>query len=575
MWLATLFALPFAVTGIGMLLLSVLPTLYDWSRMQLWQPVEVTLVHAQLIKERGSKSTNYRVAARYQFDWAGEQVQGQRVVISERSDNVGNFQEQLGSRLQHAFKNGRSVQAWVNPSDVRESIIDRSLRPGLLAFKMVFVVMFGGFGVGLLVLLWRDHRASSAAGSAGAAPESAQPWLERAEWAHGEVRSNKRYEVWVAWVFAGLWNLLAVPSIVLNLPAMLAQRNYLGAGIMALFGLAGVGLFTWATRATLDARRYGDVRLVLDPFPGAIGGHFGATIALPVAYEPGRYFVVTLKCLHHYRTRSSGDDDSRTRQSVVWQAEGIAQVEPHVDGIRLGMRFDVPRELPATEVADGAHHAWRLEVQSAEPSLKFTRSFDVPVYATGESSVRLSLDAAQHPQLEQMRAAQIDAVSDLEPIPGGVRLYLPYGRAWKEGALLLVVGGLFFAAGLLAGRSGAVGPVVVLAGGVGGALLVFAFYVLCNSLQVQLDRDGLRTERRLLGLMLVHRQAPAGDIARLIVRESYSSQSGAQQVTFYRIQVEMQNGKRITVADSLRGRAVAGHLLEKLGDATGYSYAIK
>ena len=269
------------------------------------------------------------------------------------------------------------------------------------------------------------------------------------------MRSNKRYEVWVAWVFALVWNLVAVPSIFFNLPRALARQDYLVAALMAVFVAVGAGLLVWAVRATLDARRYGDVRLVLDPFPGAIGGHFGATMVLPLAYQPGRCFAVTLRCIYHYRSRSAGDDDSRSRESVVWQAEGVAQVEPHADGIQLGMRFDVPGGLPATEPADGAHHAWRLEVQSAEPGLKFARSFDVPVYATGASSARLWQDAAQHPRMQQMHAAQVDAVSDLEPIPGGVRLYLPYGRAWKEGLLLVVVGGVFFGAGLLTGRGGA------------------------------------------------------------------------------------------------------------------------
>ena len=62
-WLAMLFALPFAASGIGMLLLSVLPTLYDWSRMQFWQPVDATLLQAQLVTSRGSKSTTYRATA--------------------------------------------------------------------------------------------------------------------------------------------------------------------------------------------------------------------------------------------------------------------------------------------------------------------------------------------------------------------------------------------------------------------------------------------------------------------------------------------------------------------------------
>lgn len=571
-WLATLFALPFAVVGVGMLLLSVLPTLYDWSRMQSWQPVDATLLQAQLVTRRSSKSTTYRAVAHYQFEWAGQSVQGQRVAISERSDNIGDFQQQLGLRLEQAFKTGRSVPVWVNPSNAHESIIDRSLRPGLLAFKMVFVVMFGGFGVGLLFFVWRDRNSAVAASGAIA---SAQPWLDRAQWAQGQVRSNKRYEVWVAWGFALVCNLVAVPAVVLHLPSLLAQKNILATGGLAALGVAGMGLLWWAVRATLDARRYGDVQLVLDPFPGAIGGHFGATMVLPIAYQPGRCFAVTLGCIYHYRSRSAGDDDSRSRESVVWQAEGVAQIQPHADGIRLGMRLDVPGGLPATEPADGDHHAWRLEVNSAEPRLKFARSFDVPVYATGQSSAHLWQDAAQHPQVQQMHVAQVDAVSDLERIPGGVRLYFPYGRAWKESALLAVVGGVFWGVGLLTGRSGASGVVVALSGGVGGTLLVFALYLLCNSLRVQLDHQGLRTERRLLGLMLVRHQAPAQDIARMVVRESYSSQTGTQHVTFYRIQVEMKNGKKITVADSLRGRAAADHLLAQLGAATGYLHVAK
>ena len=157
-WLVTLFALPFAASGIGMLLLSVLPTLYDWSRMQFWQPVDATLLQAQLVTSRGSKSTTYRATAHYRFEWAGQPVQGQRAAISERADNIGDFQQQLGWQLERAFKTGRSVPVWVNPSNPHESIIDRSLRPGLLAFKMVFVVMFGGFGVGLLFFVWRGRK---------------------------------------------------------------------------------------------------------------------------------------------------------------------------------------------------------------------------------------------------------------------------------------------------------------------------------------------------------------------------------------------------------------------------------
>ena len=169
-WLLGLFALPFAAVGVGMLLLSVLPTLYDWARMQWWQPVPATLVAARLETSRSSKSSSYTVKASYRYQVAGREYQGNRVAISSGGDNVGDFQVALGARLEQALRDGAPVQVWVSPSDPTESVIDRSLRPGLLALKMVFVVVFGGVGVGLLVHVLRPTRAAQ--GSAGSRAQS-------------------------------------------------------------------------------------------------------------------------------------------------------------------------------------------------------------------------------------------------------------------------------------------------------------------------------------------------------------------------------------------------------------------
>jgi hypothetical protein len=71
-WFLTLFALPFAGVGIGMLLFGVLPTLYDWSRMQYWQPVQAQLISASLNSHRGSKwGYTYSVSADYRYQVGG------------------------------------------------------------------------------------------------------------------------------------------------------------------------------------------------------------------------------------------------------------------------------------------------------------------------------------------------------------------------------------------------------------------------------------------------------------------------------------------------------------------------
>lgn len=565
-WVLALFALPFAGVGIGTLLLAVLPTLYDWTRMQTWQPVDATLVSAQLHTSRSKNSDTYSVTASYRFQVAGQEAWGRRVAINESADNLGDFQQQLGARLERAQRSGQTVRAWVNPSDVSDSVIDRSLRWGLLAFWMLFVLLFGGFGVGMLAYVWHARK------KAGVQHTEAEtrPWLARPEWAQNQIRSHKRLEVWVAWGFATVWNLLAWPMAIAGAPKMLRTENYPALGATALFVLVGLGLLVWAVRATLDARRYGEVRLQLDPFPGSIGGHVGATMPLKMPYQAGMHFDVTLSCLLHYQTRSAGKSGSESRESVVWQAEGVAQVAPHADGLVLSFRFSVPSGLPQSQEVDTEYHAWRVQIESADPALPFARTFDVPVYATKETSDRIAADAAQHPRLHQMRDALVDEVSDLEPIPGGVRLYQPYGRLWRHKLIWLGMGGAFLGFGVMAGRMGAPVLFPLVFGGVGGAMLVWGFYALCNSLRVQLDRDGLHTQRRLLGLMLAWHRVPARDIARLALKESYSSQTGTRHVTFFRVQVVLKSGKAITVADSLRGREAAEQLLASLASSTGY-----
>lgn len=339
LWVMGLFALPFAAVGVGMLLLSVLPTLYDWSRMQFWQPVNATLLAASLNSSRSSKSTSYHVTARYRYEVAGRAYEGERVAISGGGDNVGDFQEALGERLELALRAGQPVQVWVNPSHPADAVIDRSLRPGLLAFKMVFVVLFGGVGVGLLVFVLR-----------GGKPLNQQ-----------------------------------------------------------------------ASKAV-------------------------------AAGAPGK----------------------------------------------------------------------------------------------------------------------------LEKIPGGVQMHFPAGRWWGLKLGLGLVGALFLAVGALVPWEQEAQPDVAPwlfrlgFGGVGGAVLVAAFYALANSLRVQIDHEGLRTERRLLGLMLQWHQVPGPEIARLRVVESYTVESNNRRDVYYRIEAELRSGKKITVAQDLQGRKDADRMLAAIGSATGY-----
>ena len=156
LFMLALFAMPFAAAGLGILLFMTAPMVYDWARMQTWHSVPAQVEAATLQSQKSSKgSTSYSVSTHYRYQVDGVEYTGSRASLTTRADNIGSFQEQLGYRLQSAERRGEPVPVWVNPALPTESIVDRSLRPGLLALQLGLALAFGGFGGHLLVRMGR------------------------------------------------------------------------------------------------------------------------------------------------------------------------------------------------------------------------------------------------------------------------------------------------------------------------------------------------------------------------------------------------------------------------------------
>lgn len=561
-WVLVLFGLPFAGVGLGVLLLSVIPTLHDWSRMKSWELTDARLLHAALESHRGDDSTTYRVTARYEYYLGGQLYQGDRVAINSGSDNIGDFQQQLGARLEQALAQGWSISVWVNPEQPAESVIDRNLRWGLLGVKMIFVLVFGGVGIGVMLLgLWRSPALIPHAEA------NTKPWLAKPAWTSNKIYSNQKVSLWVGWIFAGIFNVISLPLAIILVPQELAKGNNMIL-IALIFPMASLWLLYWAIGITRDWRRFGNVYVVLDPFPGAIGGHVGASMELPVIVNVEQHFNVVLNCIYQYQSGSGKNRE--TNEDLIWQAEGLAQINPLAAGTKISFRFDIPPGLPASEPDSSEYHYWRLDIDNSV--LGFSRNFEIPVYATGEKSRHIAQDAEDHPRMQSIHEALIDEISDLEQIPGGVRLYFPMMRNPSTSLAFVVVGAAFASGGGFMASVGDAPLLFLIAfGGLGVLLFLSGLYRLLNSLKVELDREGLRAQRFWLGISLSSTQSSRADILHLIIKESYSSQSdNGKHQAVYCIKAVLRSGKQITVADSLRGRATAVRMLETLGLLTGY-----
>jgi hypothetical protein len=194
-----LFGLVFFAIGAGFLLLGVLPNLWDAWRMQDWVQVPAEVVALELEANDTDDTTTYKVVARFRYDYDGWHYTGTRVGIADHgSDNIGDWQRETWNQL----KGGDQIFLWVNPADPSESVFDRELRRGLLGFKLIFAVVFGGFGAGLI---WYLNRIPQPV------PPGLPAWQARAEWHDNRIRSSARSKLWFAWGFAVFWNAISSP----------------------------------------------------------------------------------------------------------------------------------------------------------------------------------------------------------------------------------------------------------------------------------------------------------------------------------------------------------------------------
>jgi hypothetical protein len=145
------FALPFAAVGVVMAYFSVYQVA-TWYEMRGWTAVAATILDTDLEAQRRSRRAQTQEAtATYRYRYAGTDYEGSRVAISDISDNLGSFHEDLYRTLRGAQRRGATVPAYVDPQDPASATLNRQLRWPLLLFTGMFALIFGTVGFGLLI----------------------------------------------------------------------------------------------------------------------------------------------------------------------------------------------------------------------------------------------------------------------------------------------------------------------------------------------------------------------------------------------------------------------------------------
>jgi hypothetical protein len=386
-------------------------------------------------------------------------------------------------------------------------------------------------------------------------------WLENKAWRDNQIRSHARNAHWVLLTFALIWNGISFP-LLLQMEDILEQAKVEPMTLVAfLFPLVGIGLLVAVVHTFVSWRHFGPTPLVLDPFPGSIGGQVGGWVDTRIPFKAGQRFDVSLACLKSYIS-GSGKNRSRS-ESVEWQTDGVCHVERTGAGSRLSFRFDVPVGLRESDAKrSDTYYLWRVTIASELDGPDFSRSYDIPVYATGACST-LPEGTESHAATQDRAMEGVESIANIRPVPGGIEAYFPAFQRPGQGVFALLFGLLFAGVGIgvgFADDGGIVIPLVFFL--VGSLVALYGLWYLGKSLLVGITGEGVRCRRFLFGYPLKTRQLLRADFQGFEINEGATVKSGNKTTVYYQLHALGRDGARLPMGERLTSRSEAELLKE-------------
>jgi hypothetical protein len=370
-----------------------------------------------------------------------------------------------------------------------------------------------------------------------------------------------------------LASLASIP-IVVFLPEELANGNDL-ALVALVFPFAALCFALALLRRWLAWRRFGRLVLVMDPFPGSLGGDVGGQVDLPLRYGNRHPITVALAC-SRIEKRSEGAD----RESVIWDRDGLAEAAPAAAGTRVRFRFAVPVSLPASSEDGDTETRWGLRLRV--PGRGFDRTFALPVTASDPERSRARIADSHETLLADGAAQALPRGIRIERQGDSMTLHLAAFRNVGLALTLTAIGGILTVpAGGLASVAGdlfggglfdlilAVVPgLIALVCGLLGLLLMLAgLRDLGRSRTVLAEASGITVTSRLFGLPFGTERLAKVTGFDTEVGSRVGNGPGSKKVV--RLIARDGSGGKLVVADGIRDPALLRRLIQDLASATG------
>lgn len=396
-----------------------------------------------------------------------------------------------------------------------------------------------------------------------------KPWLTKDKWKDNRILSQTKSTLYIIWAFSILWNGLTFPAIIFDDEIWRKAEAEPVTYFFLLFPVIGLFIFYTAIKELLKWKKYGAIPLVLDPFPGSIGGHVGGEIDVGIPYTREQRFKVVLSCVKSYTT-GTGSDRKR-QERPVWQNEGICHTKMSAKGTKVAFRFDVPEGLPESDTDKKDQYiSWRAHIVAVDNESEFDRAYVIPVFRTSEESRSHNFSTEEHVDTVREAEEGVNSIVDIQPIAGGISLNFPSLTRNRLGIVFSLVGLIFSVASAFIFMSGDIFP-AILCFFAGDTIMLLGIYQLFKSLKVTVTKEGITSRRFLFGYPITTKEIQKQDLVGVNIIESGSMQTGNETTVIYKIYAENTDRRRAVLAERIHKRSEAEMLLETINTYLGKS----
>jgi hypothetical protein len=213
-----------------------------------------------------------------------------------------------------------------------------------------------------------------------------QPWKWRPDWNTGRIEATGGRAALTLGFFALFWNAVSWGAVVAAWPKFGGSEK--GVWVVLLFPLVGLLLIWLVVYQAIRARRFGRPVFLPTGVPGVVGGYLGGVIHVPAAVRPEGDLTLALQACRTTVRRSG--KDSTVETDILWEHE-VRLAREHLTagaaGTDIPVLFHIPAGQPDSELkTTDPRTYWRLRAEAAVPGVDFAATFEVPVFATGETA---------------------------------------------------------------------------------------------------------------------------------------------------------------------------------------------